>query len=349
MHDAAWRSTAMLRALLAVAIGVYVFVSLYPFELELPRTVPNDATWVVDNSIVFKRPGVLKSRTHSALLAEAVNRRELKLSLHLKPALSEQFGPARILSSSLNIYHRNLTIAQDGHALVICVRTTRTNENGRLGGEPIAIIADVFEVGTWVEINVEIDRRNLLVTIDGQTRWAETLPGEPFVTWDRDFRWFVGNEGTLNRPWLGVIKRIEWQSSDILTNILTPAHFEAPPNYLFVPNFPKLIPFRDFSERDAIENVIMYVPIGLLFGVFYLLRFGARGIAKAIGLSFVLSLSMESAQFFISVRNTSVDDLLFNTLGGASGGAFAWAALLAMRVWRNVETLKANASTKPRD
>jgi hypothetical protein len=323
MRDLAQRLSAKGRALWPPAIGavmiVYASVSLYPFELELPRTLDNGALWAAGQGVLLERTGVLKSKTPSALLAEAIDRRALAVSLSLKPALSEPAETARIFSSSLNLYNRNLTLVQKRDALVVRVRTTASSDYGRRE----AVVEGVFAAGRWVEIDVEIEGGHLKVAIDGETRWDAPLTGEPFVTWDRDYRWFIGNEGTLNRPWLGAIRRIEWRTSGLPIDILTPAYFEAPREFIFLTNFPKLVPFRDFSRRDAVENIIMYVPIGLLFGLFCLLRFGPRGAAYAIGFAFVMSLSLESAQFFISIRNTSIDDLLFNTIGGAIGAGSA--------------------------
>lgn len=199
--------SAALALVIAAALVVYAIVSLTPFDFELPRNVRNAATWSSDG-ITLDNPGVAISDSWPAWLDTAVNQRRLHLSLRLRPALSVQYGPARIISSSLNIYHRNLTIAQDGQALIISVRTTATNDNGLYRGAPQVFIHDVFRADRWVDVALDIDGRNLTVDVDGRQRESLMLQGEPFVTWDRSFRLFIGNEATLNRPWLGTVGSI---------------------------------------------------------------------------------------------------------------------------------------------
>jgi VanZ family protein len=78
---------------------------------------------------------------------------------------------------------------------------------------------------------------------------------------------------------------------------------------------------------DAIANVIGYVPLGFLvvIAVFPFLR---RGRAFALGFSvcFLLSLTLETLQFYLPTRTPSNLDLLTNAVGGALGALAALAA-----------------------
>jgi VanZ family protein len=71
-----------------------------------------------------------------------------------------QSGPARILSNSASLSHRNFTLGQEGRNLVIRVRTPLTGQNG---ASPEAVMGGVF---------TDTQPRELLVTYDGATLMA---------------------------------------------------------------------------------------------------------------------------------------------------------------------------------
>ena len=79
----------------------------------------------------------------------------------------------------------------------------------------------------------------------------------------------------------------------------------------------ELHPLRDFNTTDAVENLLLFLPFGATLSLrrWPLLRATAAGIA--------FSASVELAQLVIPGRTTSVDDLVFNTLGTGLGWAIA--------------------------
>jgi hypothetical protein len=77
----------------------------------------------------------------------------------------------------------------------------------------------------------------------------------------------------------------------------------------------------DRGAADAVVNTIMFVPLGAA------LALSGLGASVVVPLSFVFSASIESIQFFIPGRDSSLGDLFFNTLGGALGGMAVWTAL----------------------
>jgi VanZ family protein len=76
--------------------------------------------------------------------------------------------------------------------------------------------------------------------------------------------------------------------------------------------------------RDIILNVIIYVPLGLVAAlVFRRRRSRAFAAMAAIAFAFLLSLSMELLQVYVPGRDSSLLDVLTNTLGAAAGAGFA--------------------------
>jgi VanZ family protein len=90
------------------------------------------------------------------------------------------------------------------------------------------------------------------------------------------------------------------------------------------------LPWPPWLDRfDAISNVLGYVPLGaLIFGA--VVRGGGRSaaaLAWSVGLSALLSYSVEVGQQLLPVRVPSLKDCAFNVTGALAG------ALLAMAVW----------------
>ena len=79
------------------------------------------------------------------------------------------------------------------------------------------------------------------------------------------------------------------------------SELEFPPRFLITGRPPKLVPLLELNSKDAINNVILYVPLGLLLG--FLLGSGSgerRWRVAFAALLFVaaVSASLEVLQFF---------------------------------------------------
>ena len=75
----------------------------------------------------------------------------------------------------------------------------------------------------------------------------------------------------------------------------------------------QLHPFGDFVPVDAVENLLLFLPLGAAL----CLRRWTLHAAAATGLAF--SASIELAQLVVPGRTTSIDDVIFNSLGTALG------------------------------
>ncbi|MBO5981462.1 MAG: VanZ family protein [Clostridia bacterium] len=89
-----------------------------------------------------------------------------------------------------------------------------------------------------------------------------------------------------------------------------------------------LIPFKVFYETfnevfytgninyfliNFLGNIILFVPFGIFLPLLWNISY-----AKAVGITFCISLFIETAQLFLP-RGTDVDDLILNTLGALLG------------------------------
>jgi VanZ family protein len=302
---------------LGVLLAVYAFVSLEPFDWRWPGSIVNAATPLAEGWD-FSTAGIVIAAAPLAGLADAVQAETLDVSLEVRPLETEQFGPARILTISLDAYRRNLTVAQDGDDLTVRLRARGTDRNGMRDGKPVAQLADVFEAGKWVAIDLSIRPGSLVIAIDGEQRLATTLPDAVLATWNTRYGLVLGNEMTCNRPWLGQIGKAVVQGLDGAVDYVLDRQLRVPDACRIQRHPPKLVPFYPFYRNDALRNLVMYAPLGCLLGLM-----ARRRSRRSFGLMVLavagVSLTFETAQLFLVTRYPSVDDLIFNTLGGTLG------------------------------
>jgi len=81
---------------------------------------------------------------------------------------------------------------------------------------------------------------------------------------------------------------------------------------------------------DVVVNVAGFIPFGFFFALWFSLAPGvARPRLMALLLGFTISLAIETLQYFLPTRDSSMTDLLTNTMGTAIG--IAWYRPLSMR------------------
>lgn len=302
---------------LAILLTIYAIFSLQPFAWRFPVHVLNGATPIA-GGWSFPIPGIVVAEPRHAWWKSAKRAESLELSLELQPQSSTQSGPARILTISEDIYDRNLMLAQDGDDLVLRLRSEDTNSNGVLDGHPVARVEDVLQAGRWVSIDIGIHPGRLTIAIDGRLELEAALPPAVLATWNSSFGLALGNEMTCNRPWLGEIRNPVITAPDGATSYAEPRQVERPASCWAVRHEPKLIPLVHLNLADAARNVVMYIPLGCVLGLMVRTRkawtFGALLLTVA-----AVSGAFETAQLFVPRRFPSVDDLIFNALGGALG------------------------------
>lgn len=171
-------------------------------DLELPA---DGATSGPEGAgLALGTPGAaVATRGPAATLTRALQASgELTLELLLTPASLDQHGPARVISLSTDTARRNFTLAQDGDQYVLRLRTTGTDEQGM---PELRTPAGTLRAARQ---HVVATYGNSLVRIyiDGECVAREDRAGG-FGNWSPDYRLLLGNEGTLDRPWQGLVER----------------------------------------------------------------------------------------------------------------------------------------------
>jgi O-antigen ligase len=191
-------------ATVAVTLTVaLVVVLLLPLGwLNPPHSVDNEVE-ATDAGLVFAGSGVVGSAVPPARLYEHLGRTgELTLEVWAASADREQDGPARIVSSSRGIIHRNLTLGQSDEVLVFRLRTTETDWNAL---DASIEIPGVFTSEALRHLVVTTDLETTEVFVDGERRWSGPGPGGSLDNWNHTYPLLFGNESTGDRPWRGVL------------------------------------------------------------------------------------------------------------------------------------------------
>jgi len=175
---------------------------------------------------------------------------------------------------------------------------------------------------------VSVKSGELAISVDDTNRLSAVIPDNVFASWARDYRLILGNEITFDRPWLGIIREATIHVNGRQVNYLEPGALAMPVTYYLQsqPDRTHPIPFyhRDYSAdvfQDWVVNFVGFIPLGFLFVVLYP---GWSKVWLIVLICFGVSLVIETMQIFLPWRHPGVEDLIFNTLGGAAG---AWAGI----------------------
>lgn len=326
-----WRLAPLRCSALAVLLAAYAVLSLQPFDWRFPRSLPNGAIALADGWS-FPSAGIAIAEAPLDGLATAIEAETLDISLQVRPRAGGQAGPARILTISQDAYRRNLTLAQDGGDLVLRLRSEDTDRNGTRDGRPVAQLRDVLVAGAWVAIDLRLRPGRLTIAIDGVPRLSAALPPAVMATWNPSYNLALGNEMTCDRPWLGDIREAVITRPDGATGDALPQRLDRPAACWTTRHPPKLAPLVALNRWDALRNTVMYLPLGCLLGMMA----GRRNRRSFMALALVIagiSLAFEMLQLLIPSRYPSIDDVIFNTVGGALGVWLGFRLMARVAPW----------------
>ncbi|MBA2492770.1 MAG: VanZ family protein [Gammaproteobacteria bacterium] len=311
--------------------------------------------------IEFAAPGAVRSTAPARGLVAAL-RRGAGFSLELWVAAGRNDPPrhARIVSCSRDIFARNFTLAQQGHDLIMRLRTVRTDANAL---KPFVQVRDAFVTHAIQHVVVTYDFTRQRVYVDGRRRFDAAMPGGGFGNWDDGHYLVFGNELTGQRPWLGKLYAVTlWDralgSGEIERLFSAGAEAREPqrrgalagydfsgtralreppgiapaleiPRYLIRgsddflkwPHGPLSSNARETSE--ILANIVLFVPLGVLLFTPARRRFdgGLKFAAAVVAIAALTTVSFESIQYFLPGRTSSLIDAFANTVGAALGVA----------------------------
>lgn len=124
---------------------------------------------------------------------------EITIEAWISPADSTQDGPARIVSLSRDTHNRNFTLGQLGSSYDTRLRTTVTGDNG---SSPSLTAGSVISAPSHTVYTRDNSGTARFYVNGGEVGHRNDITGD-FSSWDPSFRLALGNELTIDRPWLG--------------------------------------------------------------------------------------------------------------------------------------------------
>lgn len=167
-----------------------------PLDLTIPTAA--DVTWLAEGGLVINNATTIMAAGEKVTNA-CLSTNEITLEAWVKPAATNQSGPARIISLSTDLFNRNFTLGQDEDRYDVRLRTTTTSDNG------IPSLASPANTLT-TELTHFVYTRDVSGTarlhLNGVTQLSSSVGGD-FSNWDDSYRLLLVNELTDDRPWLG--------------------------------------------------------------------------------------------------------------------------------------------------
>lgn len=311
-------------ALLALVLAVYGLAGLSVVRLEgIPRLVRNGAV-SEDGGLRLPSEGVGYTASPPGWLEAVVRSSTVEVEVEARPYRPRQAGSARIFTISRSTSLRNLTLGQEGPDLVIRLRATGRSPNG----DPAYTVPGVLGDGKSHDIRVAIAGGRFQADVDGQEVLRDTLPENSLSGWDPGFRLLLGNEVGGQRPWLGEIRRATVRVGGKAFEYAEKGALTIPGHYWAMGPAPRPAE-PDPGARagraagtpegeglpDWVVNFLGFLPLGGLL----VLMWRRFTVAGAVFLCLLVSLLLETGQFFVAGRDPHLCDLLMNTLGGLAG------------------------------
>ena len=137
------------------------------------------------------------------LLSTCQQSNQLTIECLISTENLKQNGPARIISFSKDITHRNFTLGQDGNRFAIRIRTPQTGTNAQ-GGE---FSFGKIESGRATHVIVSYFSGNVYCYVDGELDHISSGIQGDFSNWEL-FPLIFGDEASGGRNWEGMLSHI---------------------------------------------------------------------------------------------------------------------------------------------
>ena len=145
----------------------------------------------------------LANNVNDSLLAACQQSNQLTVECLVTIDNLKQDGPARIISFSKDITHRNFTLGQDGNRIAMRIRTPRTGENG-LGGE---FSFGQIEAEVPTHVIVSYFPGNVYCYVDGKLVYTGNGIQGNFSNWEL-YPLIFGDEASGGRNWEGKLSHV---------------------------------------------------------------------------------------------------------------------------------------------
>ena len=199
---------------------------------------------IADLKAVRRTKGMLEVRAKTVIRSDkpavkifnAVRRSgAITIEAWIKPANTQQDGPARVVTLSRDSTNRNFTLGQDKDRFEVRLRTSGTSLNGI---PALAVPAKTAKSALTHVVYTRDRTGRARVFINGKLKAEQTVPGT-ISNWTGTFRLALANELSGDRSWLGTYFLVAIYSralsaAEVTINFAAGARAEAAPSALAV-------------------------------------------------------------------------------------------------------------------
>jgi hypothetical protein len=166
----------------------------------LDLAVDSGTVYWIPGGLAIRSPALIKSSSLPTKIIEACQAtNEISIEAWVKPANTTLGGPGRIVTMSKNWYYRNFTLGQDGDTFNQRLRTTATNANGIA---PLVTPNGYLTTKLTHVLYTFDDTATARIYVNGAEASSRKIGGD-LSNWYGAYYFGLGNEMTLDRPWLG--------------------------------------------------------------------------------------------------------------------------------------------------
>jgi hypothetical protein len=324
-------------------IGITLIVTLSPFNF----TFYNSVTTPAGGGLHFQSPSLAYIFLTPAAFGEI---RNFTIVTEVKPDGSKKNYSGILFGYCYDHFNYNFYAMQAGKDLAFFL--------AHRSGLHRILVRDIFESNQSVKIAITYDGEKIRVLKNGHVQEEVTAKDLDFSSWNNSYPLVLANSGMGWFPWSGTIYSLDIFDNAIINSNSpqnTPSKDQAPPllnlsfhniqnrmnsikadaasDSLVIPalllppvkglfsHIHYLLETKKWNIRDFFLNFLWFMPFGLLLKPLldkitgrYSLNFW---LTLAAGL--VLTITIESLQVLLPIRNTSITDVLFNTLGTLAG------------------------------
>ena len=164
----------------------------------------HDGASITENEELDVTDGTVYAKgVNDSLLESCQHSNQLTIECMITTDILNQNGPARIITFSKDITHRNFTLGQDDNQYTVRIRTPRTGENG-IGSE---FSFGKIESGKPTHVIVSYFPGNVYCYIDGELVYTGKGIQGDFSNWEL-YPFLFGDEAGGGRSWIGRLNNI---------------------------------------------------------------------------------------------------------------------------------------------
>jgi hypothetical protein len=295
----------------------FIVASWYPFQLDPPRRIQNDADRTAGGGWTFGGEGLAVTDATPGWLVGVEDADRLVIDVEFRTAVASQHGPARLVSlapgagGGADIEDQNLVIGQQGQRLQ--VRFRRVD----VGGHPQArVLTPRIEPDTWHRVRVEADER-LVVEFDGEPVTTVPFAATWAQAWQPDALLSLGNTPSGTRPWTGELRRAELTIDGTTTDLLAEPRLVVPDPIWVVPA--RLTSVTDRTLDRSIGLWTVHLLVGVALGGLLASARPHWRVATVIAVLVVLVAVVNVGKIVVATRHPSSITALLQVLGIVCG------------------------------